>query len=339
MNNNNIAVTIGFPVYNVEKYIEKSLCSALQQDFDNPYEILVIDDCGSDKSMDIVHDLAANHPKGNIIRIIKRNNNKGVGEARNLIIKEALGKYLFFLDSDDYISHDCLSILYEKALLYDCDVVAGSYKCVSEKGEILNMLKLPDVNFKDMPVFGGHWQVAVWNKLYRLDFLRKNNIGCIHKYFEDVIFNYKLCLCINSVAMTSHCTLSYLERRASITDVSNKKPNNEMIQVYGEIINTMGQLASEKEYIDGIWDYYVSSVRFIFAAVSRKNFTRKQLNWFKKSINGYMRIIPSYITLKSNTHRVLYFLSYIISDYKLFLWFYAKIEFLRTKMVSLKKHH
>ena len=190
-----------------------------------------------------------------------------------------------------------------------------------------------------MPVFRGHWQVAVWNKLYRLDFLRKNNIGCIHKYFEDVIFNYKLCLCINSVAMTSHCTLSYLERRASITDVANKKPNNEMIQVYGEIINTMGQLASEKEYIDGIWDYYVSSVRFIFAAVSRKNFTRKQLNWFKKSINGYMRIIPSYITLKSNTHRVLYFLSYIISDYKLFLWFYAKIEFLRTKMVSLKKHH
>ena len=191
---------------------------------------------------------------------------------------------------------------------------------------------------KYFPVGGVDWQVAVWNKLYRLDFLRKNNIGCVHRYFEDVIFNYKLCLCINSVAMTSHCTLSYLARESSITDVSNKKPNDEMIQVYGDIINRMGQLASENENIDGVWDYYVTSVRFVFVSVCGKNFSRKQLSWFKKSTNGYMRRIPSYKILNSNTHRALYFLSYIISDYKLFLWVYAKIELLRTKLVSIKKH-
>ena len=110
--NHGITVTIGFPVYNVEQFVEKSLLSALNQDFSYDYEIIVVDDCGKDHSMRIVNNIKECHPKGHIINIIRQTQNKGVAEARNAVIRQAAGKYIFFLDSDDYISKGCLTTLY-----------------------------------------------------------------------------------------------------------------------------------------------------------------------------------------------------------------------------------
>lgn len=89
-------ITIAIPVYNVEKYIEKSLLSALNQDFAFPYEILIIDDCGSDKSMQIVNRILNEHERGRYARIIRHSTNLGLGPARNTAIENASGKYLFF---------------------------------------------------------------------------------------------------------------------------------------------------------------------------------------------------------------------------------------------------
>lgn len=93
---NNLEITIGIPVYHVEKYIEKSLKSALNQDFKLPYEIIVVDDRGTDGSMELVKQIVESHERGEIVRIIRHEENKGLGEARNTIIRNAKGKYLFF---------------------------------------------------------------------------------------------------------------------------------------------------------------------------------------------------------------------------------------------------
>lgn len=183
------------------------------------------------------------------------------------------------------------------------------------------------------PYWGGvDWQIAVWNKLYRLDFLRDNKIGCSHDVFEDVMFNYKLRLCAKSICLIPNVTLSYLVREASITDVSNKNPNDKMVQTYSDIIHRMGQIASEKENVNGVWDFYISSIRFVFAAVCRKKFTSAQLKMFNTSIQGYMDIIPSCKKLNSNTHRILYVINKVKSDYKTFLWFYKGLETLRMRL-------
>ena len=79
-------ITIAIPVYNVEKYIEKSLLSALNQDFCLPYEILIINDSSPDNSMDIVHRLKKEHSKGNIIRIIDLTQNRGQGDIRIIVV-------------------------------------------------------------------------------------------------------------------------------------------------------------------------------------------------------------------------------------------------------------
>ena len=120
-----IKISIGIPVYNVEKYIEKSLTSALEQDFSLPYEIIVVDDRGTDGSMGIVKRIVESHERGNIVRVIQHENNKGLGEARNTIINNAKGKYLFFLDSDDWMMENALAVLYKVAEESQSEITCG----------------------------------------------------------------------------------------------------------------------------------------------------------------------------------------------------------------------
>jgi glycosyltransferase involved in cell wall biosynthesis len=124
-------VTIGIPVYRVERYIEQTLLSALSQDFAN-IEFLVLDDRGEDGSIDIVRRLQQEHPRGKDIRIVSQPRNMGIGHGRNRIIDEAMGRYLLFLDSDDYLPPHAVSVLYEAARKYDAQIVYGSNERVEE---------------------------------------------------------------------------------------------------------------------------------------------------------------------------------------------------------------
>ena len=118
-------VTVGIPVYNVEKYIRLTMDSALAQTFDS-IEFLVLDDCGTDSSMDIVREYQQTHPRGKDIRIVRQPQNMGIGMARNRIIDEAKGKYLFFMDADDEMPNDSIQRLYHAAQQYSAQIVYGS---------------------------------------------------------------------------------------------------------------------------------------------------------------------------------------------------------------------
>ena len=120
-------VTIGIPVYNVEKYIRLAMDSALAQTFDD-IEFLICDDCGTDSSMDIIREYQQMHPRGKDIRIVCQPRNMGIGEGRNRIVKEAQGRYLFFLDGDDTITANAIQLLYDAAQSYNAQVVYGSHR-------------------------------------------------------------------------------------------------------------------------------------------------------------------------------------------------------------------
>lgn len=119
-------VTIGMPVYNVKAFIRESLESALSQTFD-AIEFLIIDDCGSDGSVEIVRGMQSQHPRGHDIRIISQPSNMGPGEARNKVIEEAKGKYLFFMDADDTIEPTAIDLLYKGLVVNRADICFGSY--------------------------------------------------------------------------------------------------------------------------------------------------------------------------------------------------------------------
>ena len=128
-------VTVGMPVYGVEKYIRKCMLSVLNQTFKDDIEILAIDDLGPDKSIDIIKELQESHPRGKNIRIITQPQNMGCWAARNRILEEAQGEYIFLLDSDDYISEDCIEKLYQQAIEHNAEAVYGSVKPVNPEGQ------------------------------------------------------------------------------------------------------------------------------------------------------------------------------------------------------------
>lgn len=119
-------VTLSIPVYNVEKYIHTALFSALNQNFES-IEFLIVDDKGTDRSMELVNEIVSTHLRKNDIRIIDNLVNKGLSECRNIAVREAKGKYLYFMDSDDEIVPECISILHKRILETDADMVVGSY--------------------------------------------------------------------------------------------------------------------------------------------------------------------------------------------------------------------
>ena len=225
-------VSIGIPVYNVEPYVERCLLSALNQTYQN-LEILVVDDCGTDNSMQIVSEIKKSHPNGYEIRIIKHPMNKGIGEARNTIIKECNGKYVYFIDSDDYIEPDAIELLFSQAEAHETDVTIASHRKIS----ITNGEELPTYQYKTYLSFMGkdsfanyvcsdlRWHVAivVWNILFSVKFLRNNHLLFAGRKDEDALFLSDYYSEVNSAIIMPDVTYNYVARPDSIMGYMSRK--------------------------------------------------------------------------------------------------------------------
>ena len=218
-------VTLSMPIYNVAPYVERALLSALNQTFES-IEFLLVDDRGTDNSMDIVRRIIKDHPRGKDVRIIEHPHNIGLGATRNTAIDNAQGEYLFFMDSDDEITPDCIQVLYDKMMEEKVDFVVGSIIEVSVSGEQIRRI------FNDITSVGRMclaeyvymekhtFPVMTWNKLYDLSFIKNNDIYCYPKHLnEDMIFNLKVVHCANSFSIVSIPTIFYYRRVTSITGV------------------------------------------------------------------------------------------------------------------------
>ena len=118
-------VTIGIPVYKSVDFIRRALESALSQTYES-IEFLIIDDGGSDGSMDVVHQFMSSHSRGKHITVISHSSNLGVSVSRNEIIDSAQGDFLYFLDSDDVMAGDTISLMMRNIEDYEAEIVFGS---------------------------------------------------------------------------------------------------------------------------------------------------------------------------------------------------------------------
>lgn len=218
-------ITIGIPVFNVEPYVEKCLLSVLNQTYQN-LEILVVDDLGSDNSMQIVSNIQSLHPKGKLMRIIRHTRNQGIGEARNTIIDQAKGKYLFFVDSDDYIESETIDILLAEAEKNSTDAVFSSCRRIDYKtNEALPTFTYSSrLEFFGKDVFAKYvcqdlrWHVGinVWNILFRLDFLKKGQFRFAARKDEDAVFLSDFYSEIERAVILPNITYHYVSRPGSI---------------------------------------------------------------------------------------------------------------------------
>lgn len=222
-------VTIGIPVYNVGQYIQRSLDSALAQTFAN-IEFLIVDDCGTDGSIDIVKKYQLSHPRGKDIYILTQPQNRGVSAARNRIIDEAKGKYLYFMDSDDLISENCIELLYSSITKHDAQIVYGSYERVEVDGSVRGGNKYPELCLFGKDALAEYayrsldgFQASVCNCLISLPFLRRINLRMInYNYWEDFVFTQDLVTYVDKAILLSDITYSYLCRESSLSNYQSR---------------------------------------------------------------------------------------------------------------------
>ena len=136
-------VSILIPVYNVERYLDECLKSVINQTYKN-IEVIIVNDGSTDNSLSIIRKFTEIDIR---IKVINQNN-KGLSNARNVALKEATGEYVFYLDSDDYLTVNCIKVLVEKIKLDNSDMVMFDYSRIDDNGsnEIIVSLGLDKKN-------------------------------------------------------------------------------------------------------------------------------------------------------------------------------------------------
>ena len=186
-------VSIVVPIYNAENYLRRCVDSILNQEYTD-FELLLVNDGSTDASGDICEEYGDRDPRV----IVIQKENTGVSDSRNRALDRARGKYLQFLDSDDWITPDATRLFVRAAEEYGCDmVISDFYRVVGErlstKGDIEEEGVLTREEFAAhmMENPADFYYGVLWNKLYRRDIVEEHNLRMDTdiNWCEDFMFN------------------------------------------------------------------------------------------------------------------------------------------------------
>lgn len=225
-----LLMTVVVPVYNVENYLAKSLDSIIEARIDN-MEILIINDGSTDNSEKIILDYQKRYPK--LIRYIKQENH-GLGNVRNVGLKEAKGKYIASIDSDDTINVE----LFEQALKYlkeDVDIVVCDWLTVTDETKFETAAL--DYIFNDINRYEGLLYTTIMpsacNKIIKKSLYKELALTYIEDKFEDLSANPFIMLRAETIKYINKPYYEYYIRSNSIM---RTKPGLSMIDII-KIVN------------------------------------------------------------------------------------------------------
>lgn len=234
-------VSVIVPIYKVEQYLNRCVESIINQTY--PYlEIILVDDGSPDRCGEICEEFSR---KDNRIRVLHKKNG-GLSDARNAGLEIATGKYILFVDSDDYIKKDLIEKCICEAEKNQSDMVIFDFLRVEETGEELCSMELDKsgtYTLQEEPrlLFGA---TSAWNKLFRRDLFIKTEIRFpVGKYYEDLGTIPKLLLLANKITYLKEPFYYYIIRPGSIMTAAKFEKN----------------YADRTEMIDGILDFYIEN--------------------------------------------------------------------------------
>ncbi|MCX0389374.1 glycosyltransferase, partial [Clostridium perfringens] len=206
-----IYISIIVPVYNSEKYIDRCIESLLNQTLKN-IEIIIINDGSTDKSEEIIKYYSKSDKR--VVLINKKNG--GVSSARNLGIEKANGKYISFVDSDDWCNLDMFEILYNNAEKYNSDLTNIGY-FLDNKNGVCKLKECFDKNVfsKDKDEIAEILNELPMGysvlKLYRRDLLKNIRFNENINFGEDAIFVLDYIKQIKSISVINKCSYHYVK--------------------------------------------------------------------------------------------------------------------------------
>lgn len=231
-------ISVIVPVYNVSKYLNKCVNSIISQSYKD-LEIILVDDGSTDGSSEICDEYVKVDSR---VRVIHKENG-GLSDARNAGINVAQGEYFVFVDSDDYIDRNMISVLYENIVKYQADIAVCDYDRVDENGNrvadsestqsidtIVECVEKKDIN--SLLYKKGHPQIDItvaWNKIYHRRLFEKlrYEIGKIH---EDEFIIHRLLFECSKIVLIYSKLYYYLLRKNSISQIKSAKNMSDAIE-------------------------------------------------------------------------------------------------------------
>lgn len=276
-------VSVIIPVYNVENYLRRCLDSVINQSIRN-IEIILIDDGSLDSSSRICDEYQTFDER---IKVIHKQN-EGLGMARNTGIDIASGKYVAFVDSDDYLEGNMYELLYNKAKLTNSNVVFCNSVWEGVNGDRINI-----VDFEEERTFSdninnlarafvipddelGHTIcLTAWHGIYELSYIRNNNVRFISERFipsEDKYFHLNLFKYVTKVSFIPQILYHYCENSTSIVHTFNYK-KYEWWKNERSWLLTCFQDKTWKEYTEKF--FIDNTAHYLIGLVSDKSISRK----------------------------------------------------------------
>lgn len=271
-------ISVIVPVFNVQDYLAQCLQSLVNQSV-KEYEIIVVDDGSTDKSSMICDYFAQ---KSECIKVF-HNKNSGLAQARKFGVKQASGKYIAFVDSDDYVEPNFLKVLYEAAESSQADLVECDYYIASSQGKSLHRIHSNKIEIDSKLIFkkkiikniiiNGNEAVVVWNKLYRADLVRKSVDDYGESPLEDYCFNLQYYKEIENYIYVPIPLLNYRKVQGSLS----RRFNPDVYRVLKDVDKLKRacmrdmQMNSENENLEADRWFFNYEIRYLESMYCMKN--------------------------------------------------------------------
>lgn len=261
------SISIIIPVYNVAGYVRQCIMSVLEQ-VDERVEIIVVEDHSTDHSLEIVQELVSLNPD---IRLLRPEENLGLGAARNLGISKASNEYVMFLDSDDFLVPGSVQRILDRCDESQADVIFFDYaRLYWNNKKVRNMMghllsNQPDIiRLKDAPDLLKIINISC-NKAYRTSYLAENDLHFATGYYEDVPFTYPALCLANSIAILDRVCLIYRQRRKGSILRSSNPRHLELIDQLDILLNRFENDPRLQEWLPTIWERAANHVVAVLA--------------------------------------------------------------------------
>lgn len=285
-------LSIIIPVYNVENYLRKCLDSVICPGISD-YEIICVNDGSTDSCPEILADYAAKYP--GLINLIDRKNG-GVGDACNAGIQNACGKYITFLDSDDYYCENAVSEILAECRGND-DIIIFDMLSVKENGEKISLSRgcarcEGEFSLEEYPQLLMDYPSRV-NKIFRRELFSVENISFPARvWFEDYRIIPRLYPHCRNIKYIRRAWYNYVQQPSSITHSPNLIRNLEITEASDEILAYYKKLGLFSKYREEL--EYMVYYNAVLTSVDRVNLADKESPVQAELLEYYINRFPDF---------------------------------------------
>lgn len=257
---NKILVSIIIPVFNADTYLRQCLDSAINQTLKN-IEIICINDCSDDDSLSILQEYAQ---KDSRITVVSNFQKSGAGFCRNKGIRMAKGKFLHFMDADDFIQPEAMELAVFRAESTNADIVIFDVNVISDKkynefyfckDGYFNTATPDTFDYKYLKdkMLTALWNI--WNKLYRTEFVKKNNIEYQNtRVANDIAFHVHTTIKAERITYIKNKFYNY--RFAVPNSITFNNNNKRYLDIYNVLLRIKEILTKENLFDFFNYEYY-----------------------------------------------------------------------------------